>query len=246
MAAIVVSPFRHDARHDQELVDPNFARGLRSICDGAGAALILDDVRCGFRMAYGGSWEPIGVAPDLSAWSKAIANGYPLAAVLGNERFRAGAEKIFVTGSFWFSAAAMAAGLATVDTLGSEDALAKIERAGTPAPRRPGRAGLTATASRSARQARRRCRCSPSPVTTRSSRWRRSGPTWRHGARVLPPVAQLVPERGTHRRRHRRGPSCHRRSVRRHPQGARSPLTDKGRMAHEVGRRPRPGQAHGG
>jgi glutamate-1-semialdehyde 2,1-aminomutase len=130
LAAIVVSPFRHDARHEQELVDPNFARGLRSICDGAGAALILDDVRCGFRMAYGGSWEPIGVAPDLSAWSKAIANGYPLAAVLGNERFRAGAEKIYVTGSFWFSAAAMAAGLATVDTLGSESALAKIERAG--------------------------------------------------------------------------------------------------------------------
>ena len=131
MAAIVVSPFRHDARLDQELVDPAFARGLRSICDGAGAALILDDVRCGFRMAYGGSWEPIGVTPDLSAWSKAIANGYPLAAVLGNERFRSGAEKIFVTGSFWFSAAAMAAGLATVDTLGREDTVAKLERVGT-------------------------------------------------------------------------------------------------------------------
>ena len=27
VAAIIVSPFRHDARHDQELVDPAFAHG---------------------------------------------------------------------------------------------------------------------------------------------------------------------------------------------------------------------------
>ena len=62
VAAIVVSPFKHDARHDQELVDPAFANGLRAICDDTGAALILDDVRCGFRLAHGGSWEPLGVA----------------------------------------------------------------------------------------------------------------------------------------------------------------------------------------
>jgi glutamate-1-semialdehyde 2,1-aminomutase len=130
LAAVVVSPFRHDARHDQELVDPEFARGLRAVCDDTGAALILDDVRCGFRLAYGGSWEPIGVRPDLSAWSKAIANGYSLAAVLGNERFRAGAERIFVTGSFWFSAAAMAASLATIEALGAQDAVATMERCG--------------------------------------------------------------------------------------------------------------------
>jgi glutamate-1-semialdehyde 2,1-aminomutase len=130
VAAIVVSPFKHDARHDQELVDPAFANGLRSICDDTGAALILDDVRCGFRLAHGGSWEPLGVAPDLSAWSKAIANGYPLAAVAGNDRFRAGAERIFVTGSFWFSAAAMAAAVATIDALGREDAVAAMVRTG--------------------------------------------------------------------------------------------------------------------
>ncbi len=130
LAAIVVSPFKHDARHDQELVDPAFARGLRTICDDTGGALILDDVRAGFRLAHGGSWEPIGVAPDISAWSKAIANGYPLAAVVGNDRFRDGAQKIFVTGSFWFSAVAMAAGVATIEALGAEKAVAKMEHTG--------------------------------------------------------------------------------------------------------------------
>jgi glutamate-1-semialdehyde 2,1-aminomutase len=82
-------------------------------------------------MAFGGSWEPIGVKPDLSAWSKAIANGYPLAAVLGSDRFRAGASDVFVTGSFWFSAVAMAAGIATIGALAEDGAIEAMERAGS-------------------------------------------------------------------------------------------------------------------
>ncbi|HUC57772.1 MAG TPA: aminotransferase class III-fold pyridoxal phosphate-dependent enzyme [Streptosporangiaceae bacterium] len=131
LAAILVSPFKHDAGFDQELVDPAFARGLRELCDATGAALILDDVRCGFRLAVGSSWEPVGVDPDLSAWSKAIANGYPLAAVLGSEKFRSGAGEVFVTGSFWFSAVPMAAGIATIHALRDEGAVDSMERAGT-------------------------------------------------------------------------------------------------------------------
>jgi glutamate-1-semialdehyde 2,1-aminomutase len=131
LAGILVSPFRHDASCDQELVDPAFARGLRELCDATGAALILDDVRCGFRLHLGSSWEPIGVAPDLSAWSKAIANGYPLAAVLGSDAFRGGASRVFVTGSFWFAAAAMAAAVATIGALRQQDAIAVMQRYGT-------------------------------------------------------------------------------------------------------------------
>ena len=63
-------------------------------------------MRCeaGFRLHDGGSWEPIGVEPDLSAWSKAIANGYPLAATLGRGQYADAASRIFVTGSFWYQA----------------------------------------------------------------------------------------------------------------------------------------------
>jgi glutamate-1-semialdehyde 2,1-aminomutase len=131
LAAILVSPYRHDAGYDQELVDPAFARGLRALCDAAGAALILDDVRCGFRLHLGSSWEPVGVDPDLSAWSKAIANGHPLAAVLGSDAFRAGAQRVFVTGSFWFSAVPMAAAIATITALGEENAVAAMARTGS-------------------------------------------------------------------------------------------------------------------
>jgi glutamate-1-semialdehyde 2,1-aminomutase len=130
LAGIVVSPFKHDAGYDQELVDPSFARGLRELCTETGAALILDDVRCGFRLHLGSSWEPIGVFPDLSAWSKAIANGHPLAAVLGSAAFADAAASIFVTGSFWFSAAAMAAAIATIAALRTDDAIAAMDQMG--------------------------------------------------------------------------------------------------------------------
>jgi glutamate-1-semialdehyde 2,1-aminomutase len=130
LAGILVSPFKHDAGFDSELVDPAFARGLRQLCDQKQAALILDDVRCGFRLHLGSSWEPVGVEPDLSAWSKAIANGRALAAVLGNDKFRDGARKVFVTGSFWFAAVPMAAAVATIKALKEENAIEAMDRMG--------------------------------------------------------------------------------------------------------------------
>jgi glutamate-1-semialdehyde 2,1-aminomutase len=130
-AAIIVSPFKHDAGFDEELVDPQFARELRALCDRTGAALILDEVRAGFRLNDGGSWEPLGVAPDLSAWSKAIGNGYPIAAILGSAAFSDAASRIFVTGSFWFQAVPMAATVATISAIREEGAVAAMQRTGT-------------------------------------------------------------------------------------------------------------------
>jgi glutamate-1-semialdehyde 2,1-aminomutase len=131
VAAIIVSPFKHDAGFDQEMVEPAFARGLRTLCDRIGAALVIDEVRAGFRLNHGGSWETIGVEPDLSAWSKAIANGYALAAVLGTDEYSEAASRIFVTGSFWYQAVPMAAAVATISALREENAVASMVRQGS-------------------------------------------------------------------------------------------------------------------
>jgi glutamate-1-semialdehyde 2,1-aminomutase len=131
VAAVIVSPFKHDAGFDQELVDPGFARGLRALCDRLGAALVLDEVRAGFRLNHGGSWESIGVQPDLSAWSKAIANGYAISAVLGSAQYSEAASRIFVTGSFWYQAVPMAAAVATITALGQERAVESMVQRGT-------------------------------------------------------------------------------------------------------------------
>jgi glutamate-1-semialdehyde 2,1-aminomutase len=117
LAGVIVSAFRHDYGFDQELPSVEFAKRARALCDDKSAALIIDNVRAGFRLTLRGSWDLLGVQPDLSAWSKAIANGYALSAVTGNDSMRDAASRLFVTGSFWCSAVSMAAAIATLDEL---------------------------------------------------------------------------------------------------------------------------------
>jgi glutamate-1-semialdehyde 2,1-aminomutase len=131
LAAVLVTPFRHDIKRDQELVDPAFARGLRDLADRTGAVLVLDDVRATHRLDLAGSWESLGVRPDLSAWSKPLANGQPLGAVTGIDALREAVGTIYVTGSFWTGAVPLAAGLATLTELRRGEALPAMERAGT-------------------------------------------------------------------------------------------------------------------
>src|SRR5262249_54513693 len=130
IAGVIVSAFKHDFGKDHELPTPEFAHTARALCDATGAALIVDDVRAGFRLHLGGSWELVGVRPDLAAWSKAIANGYALAAVTGNDGFREGASKIFVTGSFWTEAVPMAAAIATIGKLRASDGIGRMRLMG--------------------------------------------------------------------------------------------------------------------
>jgi glutamate-1-semialdehyde 2,1-aminomutase len=131
LAAIIVSPFRHDAGHVQEMPTQEFVQGIRDICDATGAVLVLDDVRAGFRLDLRGSWAPYGVRPDISAYSKAIANGYALAAVAGSDMLREAAGRIFATGSFWFSGVAMAAAVATITTMEETNAIGQMVRVGS-------------------------------------------------------------------------------------------------------------------
>ncbi|MEZ2299721.1 aminotransferase class III-fold pyridoxal phosphate-dependent enzyme [Variovorax sp. RCC_210] len=130
LAAIVCAAFKHDLGIDQALPTPEFARRARELCDKAGAALILDEVRAGFRVHAGGSWETVGVRPDLSAWSKSIANGYALAAVTGVDALREAATRIYTTGSFWSGGVAMAAGLATLEIADAADVVGHVQRMG--------------------------------------------------------------------------------------------------------------------
>ena len=130
LAGVIVSAFKHDYGKDQEMPTPAFAAAVRKLCDLTGAALILDDVRAGFRLNLAGSWETVGVRPDLAAYSKAIANGYTLAAVTGGDRFREAAAAIFMTGSFWCGAASMAAALKTLEIFERDNSIEHMARMG--------------------------------------------------------------------------------------------------------------------
>ena len=130
LAGIILTAFRHDVRRDQELLKKAFLKKAREICDKKNAVLILDDVRAGFRINRRGSWVDYGVKPDLTAFSKAIGNGYPLSAVVGVEKLRQAASEIYVTGSFWCNATSMAASLKTLSIIEERDVVEHISSLG--------------------------------------------------------------------------------------------------------------------
>jgi len=130
LACIFAAPFKHDAFIDQAEPDLAYARKAREICDRTGALLVVDDVRAGLRLARDCSWSRIGVQPDLSTWGKCIANGHPISALLGSDKARKAASAIFVTGSFWYQAAPMAAGLETLRLVRETDYLERITALG--------------------------------------------------------------------------------------------------------------------
>src|SRR5690606_28543917 len=67
IAAILVTAFKHDLGKEHILPTREFAQRARALATEADAALIVDDVRAGFRLDMGGSWEVVGVHPDLAA-----------------------------------------------------------------------------------------------------------------------------------------------------------------------------------
>ena len=77
---------------------PRFLEGVRKLCDDYGVLLIFDEVVCGFRWAIGGGGEYFGVRPDLACFGKGMANGMPLACVVGPERLIKHAD--VVSGTF--------------------------------------------------------------------------------------------------------------------------------------------------
>jgi len=96
-----------------------YAAGVRELCRRHGALLIYDEVLTGFRLALGGAQERLGVTPDLTVCSKAIASGFPLAAVLGSAEAMASivSGPVRPAGTFNGTPASVAAAVATVGEL---------------------------------------------------------------------------------------------------------------------------------
>jgi glutamate-1-semialdehyde 2,1-aminomutase len=98
---------------------PGYLEGVREACTRHGVILIFDEVITGFRLGPGGAQEKFGVTPDLSTFGKAIANGFPVAAIAG----RADLMDMFVSGgvvhggTYNAQPLAMAATVATLSSL---------------------------------------------------------------------------------------------------------------------------------
>ena len=81
IACVIVAP----ERLDSETMEKSL-REIQKLTHECGAILIFDEVKTGFRIALGGVQEHIGIVPDMTTLSKAMANGFPISAVVGKER----------------------------------------------------------------------------------------------------------------------------------------------------------------
>ena len=110
---------------------PGFLEGLRAICNGTGALLILDEVITGFRVAYGGAQERLAVRPDLTCLGKIVGGGLPAAAFGGRgdvmERL-APLGDVYQAGTLAGNPLAMAAGSATLELLRADGAYEQLEQ----------------------------------------------------------------------------------------------------------------------
>ena len=80
-AAVIMEPIMINA--GVILPDPGYLEAVRRICQQHGTVLIFDETISGFRVALGGAAERYGVHPDLAVYGKAMAAGWPCAAIAG-------------------------------------------------------------------------------------------------------------------------------------------------------------------
>lgn len=110
-----------------------FLEGLRELCDRYQIVLIFDEVITGFRVGMGGAQKRFGVTPDLAIFGKAMANGYPIAALVGRERFMrpiAGGSVIHA-GTMNSGQPSVSAALATLRILERNDVHTRLYALGT-------------------------------------------------------------------------------------------------------------------
>ncbi len=114
IACLISTPYHHPAMADNELPKEGFWKEIRRICTEEGIILIIDDVRCGFRLNVKGSDYHYGFEADMICFCKALANGFNISALMGKDFLKATISDVFYTGSYWLSAVPMAAAIENI------------------------------------------------------------------------------------------------------------------------------------
>jgi glutamate-1-semialdehyde 2,1-aminomutase len=129
VAAVIIEPIPHAI--GALLPQPGFLERIRAACTRTDTVLIFDEIVTGFRHALGGFQSIVGVTPDLTTLGKAVANGYPIAALGGRldlmeQLGTTPAGNVFATGTFNGHPTMAAAGVATIRKLRTEPVIEHV------------------------------------------------------------------------------------------------------------------------
>ena len=105
-----------------------FLEGLRHLCDVNNILLVFDEVMTGFRLAKGGAQELYNVKADIVCFGKVIGGGLPVGAFAARNEimnYLAPIGPVYQAGTLSGNPLAMAAGLAMLKTINSDNELFK-------------------------------------------------------------------------------------------------------------------------
>jgi len=108
LAAVVMEPMR------SELPKSDFLQQVIAGCHAAGAVFVLDEVTSGWRFGFPGAAGKLGIVPDIAVYAKAMSNGYPAAAIVGQTEIMNAADASFISSSYWTDGVGAAASLACI------------------------------------------------------------------------------------------------------------------------------------
>lgn len=124
LAAIVIEPVVERMPSDV------WIRKARELATLLGAVLIFDEMKTGFRLRRGGFQELSGITPDLAVFGKALANGFPLAAVVGRRDVMDAARRTWISSTLAGESVGLAAANAVLDVHESADVCATLATTG--------------------------------------------------------------------------------------------------------------------
>ena len=124
LACVVIEPVVDAAP------SPEWLRAIREATRKAGTVLIFDEIKTAFRVAPGGAAERWGGEPDLVVLGKALANGFPLAAVGGRAELMSGVRRSWISSTMATEFVSLAAARATLQVAQQENLSRRLGRLG--------------------------------------------------------------------------------------------------------------------
>ena len=109
LAAIVIEPVVERMPSDAWIA------AARDLTKSLGAVLVFDEMKTGFRLHTAGYQGLSGITPDLAVFGKALANGFPLAAVVGHRDVMEAARRTWISSTLAGEGVALAAAGAVLD-----------------------------------------------------------------------------------------------------------------------------------
>jgi glutamate-1-semialdehyde 2,1-aminomutase len=128
-ACVIVEPVLHGAGVGVLEPKPSFLPFLRDICTRYGVVLVFDEILTGFRHDIGGAQRLMNVSPDLTAFGKAMSNGFPICALSGKREFMSHMSpqgRAYFSGTYNGNIMCAVAALKTIELLSDGSAHRKL------------------------------------------------------------------------------------------------------------------------